>query len=55
MEADMAHCANKVHFAGKLTLDRVETAIVLGMIGSGLAACAFGAIVYDFGRMISIW
>jgi hypothetical protein len=51
----MAHCANKIHFVENGTLDRVETAIVLGVIGSGLAACAIGAIVFDFGRMISIW
>ena len=39
----------------KATLDRVESAIVLGLIGSGLAACAMGAFVFDIGRWFSAW
>jgi hypothetical protein len=49
----MAHFADKLHFAE--TLDRVETALLLGLIGSGLAACVMGAVIYDLGRMISLW
>jgi hypothetical protein len=49
----MAHFMDKAHFAE--TLDRLETVIVLGLIGSGLAACVIGAAIYDFGRMFSIW
>ncbi len=53
----MAHFArphfDRGHFAG--LLDRVESAIVLGLVVSGLAACALGAIVYDVGRLFSGW
>jgi len=51
----MAHCVDKIHSAGKDTLDRVESAIVIGLIGSGLAACVIGASVYDVWRMLSVW
>lgn len=50
----MAHCA-KAHFVDRKTLDRLNMVIVLGPIGTGLAACAFGAIVYDVGRWFSAW
>jgi hypothetical protein len=46
--------AHKVHF-DRDTLDRVNTAIMLGLVGSGLAACMVGAVIYDFGRMFSVW
>jgi hypothetical protein len=50
------------HFAGSYfhklhpvrdVLDRVESAVVLGLIGAGLAACALGAVVYDVGRLFA--
>jgi hypothetical protein len=50
----MAHLAEKAHF-DKQTLARVNSAIMLGLIGGGLAVCALGAFVYDVGRMLSIW
>jgi len=50
----MAHLA-RIHFPDKQKLDRVESVIVIGLIGGGLAACVFGATVYDFGRMFSVW
>jgi hypothetical protein len=54
----MAHFAwldfDKTHFV-RTTLDRVESAIVLGLVGTGLAACALGAVVYDVGRWFSAW
>jgi hypothetical protein len=46
------------HFADKLdwqTVDRVESAVLLSFIGSGLALCVFGAAVYDIGRAFSVW
>jgi hypothetical protein len=53
----MAHFAgldfDKVHFVK--ALDRVESALVLSLIGGGLLACALGAVVYDLGRLISAW
>jgi hypothetical protein len=50
----MAHFADKVHI-DKEKFDRVESAVVLGLIGSGLIACVLGAVVYDIGRAFSIW
>ena len=50
----MAHFV-KAHFVDKQTLDRVNTVIMLGMIGSGLAACVIGAFIYDVGRLLSVW
>jgi hypothetical protein len=51
----MAHFVHKLHGPGRETVDRVESAVVLGLIGSGLAACVIGAAIYDIGRAISIW
>jgi len=45
---------DKAHF-DKSMLDRVESAIMLGLVGSGLAACAIGAVIYDVGRWFSVW
>jgi hypothetical protein len=33
--------------------DRVESVIVVGLIGAGLVACALGAVVYDVERWVS--
>lgn len=46
------------HFADKLdwqTIDRVESAVLLSFIGSGLVLCVLGAAVYDIGRALSVW
>jgi hypothetical protein len=51
----MSQMLGKAHFVDRHTLARVNTAIMLGLVGSGLAACAFGAIVYDIGRWFSAW
>jgi len=51
----MAHFVDKRHFAYKQKLDRVESAIVLGVIGGGLVTCAIGAFVYDLGKAFSVW
>jgi hypothetical protein len=53
--APMAHLVEKAHFIDKHTLARVNTALMLGMIGTGLATCVFGAVVYDVGRLFSAW
>lgn len=50
----MAHCLGKAHL-DRHVLARVNTAIMLGLVGSGLAACALGAFVYDVGRLFSVW
>ncbi len=55
----MAHLVDKVHCVGhgldKHTLARVNTALMLGLIGTGLATCVFGAVVYDIGHLFAAW
>ncbi len=51
----MAHLVGKPHFVDKRFLGRVNSAIMLGVIGSGLAACIIGAAIYDVGRWFSKW
>ena len=50
----MAHFADKLHI-DKQMIDRVESAVLLSLIGGGLALCVVGAAVYDIGRAFSIW
>jgi len=50
----MAHLAQKAHF-DRAALARVNSAVIFGLIGGGLAACAISAIVYDLGRLFSAW
>jgi len=44
-----------VHVLDKEMLLRVHRALLVGVIGSGLAACALGALVYDIGRWFHAW
>jgi hypothetical protein len=53
--AAMAHLLEKAHFVDKQALARLNTAIMLGLIGGGLAACVIGAFIYDVSRLFSIW
>ena len=48
------HLDDKHHFNREATT-RLHSIIVFGLIGIGLAVCAFGAIVYDVGRLFSAW
>ncbi len=50
----MAHFAGKLH-VDKQTIDRVESAVLLSLIGGGLVLCVLGASVYDIGRAFSVW
>ena len=50
----MAHFADKLH-VDKQKIDRVESAVLLSIIGGGLALCVLGAAVYDIGRAFSVW
>lgn len=34
-------------------VDRLETAIVIVLIGAGLLACALGAVIYDVERLVA--
>ena len=43
------------HLVEKHTLLRANTALLLTIIWSGLAACALGAVVYDIGRWFAAW
>ena len=51
----MVHILGKSYFVDRHLLARVNGAILLGLVGSGLLACAVGAIVYDVGRLFSVW
>jgi hypothetical protein len=53
--AVMAHLADKVHLVDKHTVARVNAAIMMTLIGSGLVVCAGGALIYDLTRLISAW
>ena len=50
----MLHLADKAHL-DKATLGRVNSAFMVTMIGSGLVACAIGALFYDLERLIAVW
>jgi hypothetical protein len=41
--------------ADKQIIDRVESAALLSLICGGFMVCTLGALVYDFGRLFSIW
>ena len=50
----MTHFADKLHI-DKQKIDRVESAVLLSLIGGGLAFCVLGSVVYDIGRVFSVW
>jgi len=50
----MAHFADKLH-VDKHKIDRMESAVLLSLIGGGLAVCVLGSAVYDIGRAFSAW
>ena len=50
----MAHFADRLH-VDKQKIDRVESAVLLSLIGGGLALCVLGATIYDIGRAFSVW
>lgn len=51
----MVHILGKAYFVDRQILARLNSAVMLGLVGSGLAACAIGAFVYDIGRWFSVW
>ncbi|MFZ2075078.1 MAG: hypothetical protein WAV38_00105 [Xanthobacteraceae bacterium] len=50
----MAHFADKLHVDWQ-KIDRVESAVLLSLIGGGLTLCILGAAAYDIGRAFSVW
>jgi hypothetical protein len=50
----MAHFADKF-YVDKQKIDRVESAVLISIIGGGLALCALGAAVHDIRRAFSVW
>ena len=56
----MVQLAEKTHFDKHLHFDRrslarVNSAVMLGVIGGGLAICVLGAAIYDLERLFSSW
>ena len=51
----MAHCLGKFHGFDRRSLGRINSAVMLGLVGSGLLACAIAAFVYDVGRLFAGW
>jgi hypothetical protein len=43
------------HLIEKQFLHRANTALLLTLVGGGLAACAFGAVIFDVGRLLRLW
>jgi hypothetical protein len=50
----MTHFADKLHI-DKQKIDRVESVVLLSLIGGSLAFCVLGAAAYDIGRVFSMW
>jgi hypothetical protein len=50
----MTHLADKLHI-DKQKIDRVESVVLLCLIGGGLAFCVLGATAYDIGLVFSVW
>jgi hypothetical protein len=43
------------HLIEKHYLLRANTALLLTLVCGGLVACAFGAVIYDVGRLLQAW
>jgi hypothetical protein len=50
----MIQFADKLH-VDRQTIDRIESALLLSLIGGGLAVCVLGAAAYDVGRALAVW
>ena len=50
----MAQLCAKTHL-DRQSIARFNQAVVLGLIGSGLAACVIGALAFDVGRWFFAW
>jgi hypothetical protein len=43
------------HLVEKQVLLRANTTLMLTLVWGGLAVCAFGAVVFDVGRIAGAW
>jgi hypothetical protein len=43
------------HLVEKETLLRANSAMILTLVGGGLAVCALGAVIFDIGRVFGAW
>jgi hypothetical protein len=43
------------HLATKKVIARANTALLLTLVWGGLGVCAFGAVVFDIGRLFDVW
>ncbi len=50
----MTSILHRAHF-DRLTIARINNALMLALFGGGLFACMIGASVYDVGRLFSAW
>jgi hypothetical protein len=50
----MTHFADKLRI-DKQKIDRVESAVLLSLIGGGLGLSVLGSAIYDIGRLFSVW
>lgn len=50
----VTHFADRTHL-DRATLARVNSILMIALIGSGLAACAFGALIFDLSRLVGAW
>lgn len=57
--AEKTHFDKDLHFArrgvARRSLARVNSAVMLGVIGGGLGICVLGAAIYDLERLFSNW
>jgi len=51
----MVRIVESVHFVDKQMLGCLSAAVMLVLVGSGLAVCIGGALTHDVGRLLSAW
>jgi hypothetical protein len=49
------HHLDDKHHIDREAMARLQSAIVFGLIGIGLAVCAFGAIAFDIVHLFGSW
>lgn len=50
----IAMLADNLH-VNRQKIDRLESAVLLSLVGGGLALCVLGATAYDIARAFSMW